>query len=240
VAVSLLAVAVSTLIGLLVAERRREHEYERQLLADNAAAGERVRIARELHDVVAHHLSVMVVQANVVAEATPPETDASASARAVVDSGRRALREMRRILGVLRAHDHDNPERRAPQPGLAQLGGLVQTVTRAGLQIKVQIEGNERPLPETLDLCAYRIVQEALTNVLRHAQATTASVLITYTPNALELRITDDGISVSIETSADQGHGLAGMHERALMFGGQFSSGPANGRGYSVHAVLPL
>jgi signal transduction histidine kinase len=240
VAVSLIAVATSTLIGLLVAERRREHEYERQLLADNAAAEERVRIARELHDVVAHHLSVMVVQGNVVAEAMPPETDANAAARAVVDSGRRALGEMRRILDVLRAHKDDDAERLAPRPGLAQLGALVQTVNRTGLQIEVQIEGSERALPEALDLSAYRILQEALTNVLRHAQATTASVRITYAPNALELRITDDGIGVSSAKTADRGHGLAGMRERALMFGGQFSSGPVNGRGYSVQAVLPL
>ena len=229
----------STLIGLSVAERRHEHQRERRRLADNAAAEERVRIARELHDVVAHHLSVMVVQANVVAEAIPQHESANVAAQAVVDSGRRALAEMRRILDVLRADD-DSGNQRAPQPGLAELGALVQTVRQAGLQVDVLIDGSERPLPEALDLSAYRIVQEALTNVLRHARATTATVRITYSQHVVELRVTDDGVGVSDDEADHQVHGLAGMRERALMFGGEFSSGPATGRGFQVRAVLPL
>ena len=237
-AVSVLLVVGSTLIGLSVAERRHEHQRERRRLADNAAAEERVRIARELHDVVAHHLSVMVVQANVVAEAIPQHESANVAAQAVVDSGRRALAEMRRILDVLRADD-DSGNQRAPQPGLAELGALVQTVRQAGLQVDVLIDGSERPLPEALDLSAYRIVQEALTNVLRHARATTATVRITYSQHVVELRVTDDGVGVSDDEADHQVHGLAGMRERALMFGGEFSSGPATGRGFQVRAVLP-
>lgn len=240
VAVSVVALVASSLIGVSVAERRREQQREQRLLADNAAADERVRIARELHDVVAHHLSVMVVQANVVAEAMPADEIAQLSVQAIVDSGRRALAEMRRILDVLRAHEDDGARPRSPQPGLAQLGALVHSVRLAGLQVEVRIEGSERPLPEALDLSAYRIAQEALTNVLRHAHARSASVRITYTSRAVELQVTDDGVGTSSDEAQGWGHGLSGMRERALLLGGEFSSGPANGRGFSVRAVLPL
>lgn len=182
----------------------------------------------------------MVVQANVVAAAMPADETAQLSVQAIVDSGRRALAEMRRILDVLRAHEDDGAQPRSPQPGLAQLGALVQSVRLAGLQVEVRIEGSERPLPEALDLSAYRIAQEALTNVLRHAHARRASVRITYTSRAVELQVTDDGIGTSSDEAHGRGHGLTGMRERALLLGGEFSSGPANGRGFSVRAVLPL
>jgi len=241
IAVGVLEVLAVALLGWLIAERRREQERERRRLADSAAAEERVRIARELHDVVAHHLSVIVVQANVLADSTRGDhPEAAIPARAIVDSGRRALADMRRILGVLRAGQDDGGRSRAPQPGLEQLGALVDTVRSTGLNVEVQIEGGVRPLPEAVGLSAYRILQEALTNVLRHARATTAKVRITYTPTTLELLISDDGVGVTGEHRGDEGHGLAGMHERALMFGGEFTAGSANGKGYAVRAVLPL
>jgi signal transduction histidine kinase len=147
---------------------------------------------------------------------------------------------MRRILGVLRAGQDDGRQSRAPQPGLEQLDALVHTIRNTGLNVEVQIEGGERPLPEAVGLSAYRILQETLTNVLRHARATTAKVAITYTPTTLELRISDDGVGVTGEQRGDEGHGLAGMRERALLFGGEFTAGPANGKGYAVRVVLPL
>ena len=241
IAAGVLEVLAAAMLGWLIAERCREQERERQRLAESAATEERVRIARELHDVVAHHLSVIVVQANVLADSSGGDHRAEAiSARAIVDSGRRALADMRRILGVLRADQDDSGRSRAPQPGLEQLGALVDTVRSTGLNVEVQIEGGVRPLPEAVDLSAYRILQEALTNVLRHARATTAKVRITYTPTRLELLISDDGVGVTGEHRGDEGHGLAGMHERALMFGGEFTAGSVNGKGYAVRVVLPL
>lgn len=238
VMVSLIPIVAASLLGLLVAERRSEQERERQLLADNAAADERVRIARELHDVVAHHLSVIVVQANVVAEAMPA-AGPTEPAQAIIESGRRALDEMRRILGVLRSVDLQG-DRTAPAPGLSQVGALIDTFNHAGIRVEVAIEGEERRLPESLDQSAYRIVQEALTNVLRHARATRATVRIRYGRDELELRITDDGVGVSGTSACGSGHGLVGMRERAAAFGGRFDAGPAEGRGYQVRAVLPL
>ena len=157
-----------------------------------------------------------------------------------MDSGRRGLDEMRRILQVLRADEDEDPRRPAYQPLLARLDGLVQTVGRAGLQVEVKIEGDERPLPETLDAAVYRIVQEALTNVLRHARAVTASVRVTYTPTALELQVTDDGRPVGCDQANGEGHGLIGMRERVRMLGGEISCGPAGRGGYVVQAALPL
>jgi signal transduction histidine kinase len=239
IAVSLVSIVIAAVVGLLVAERRRERQREGRLLAENAAAAERVRIARELHDVVAHHLSVMVVQARVLAD-TAAEGEPSDSARAIVDSGRRALNEMRRILGVLRSGDAPDGQRPAPRPGLAHLGALVDAVSQAGVRVDVQIEGEERELPDGLDLSAYRIVQEALTNTLRHAHATQAEVVISYARDRLELRVRDNGAGASDGAEVESGHGLAGMRERVAMFGGQLCAGPADDQGYRVRAVLPL
>jgi signal transduction histidine kinase len=235
----LLAAAV---LGASVAERRRERARERELLAAGAAAEERVRLARELHDVVAHHLSVVAVQANVLAESVPADGVEQGLARAVVDSSRQALAEMRRILGVLRpvgSHEKHGGGR-VPQPGLGDLPALVERITDAGVRVEVQTTGARRELPTEVDLSAYRIVQEALTNVLRHAHATRANVLVAYTPSAIRLVVIDDGIGPPTDGRVIDGHGLEGMRERAALLGGELRCGPADGRGYKLQAVLPL
>jgi signal transduction histidine kinase len=232
----LLAAAV---LGASVAERRRERARERELLAAGAAAEERVRLARELHDVVAHHLSVVAVQANVLAESVPADGPAQGHAQAVVDSSRQALAEMRRILGVLRPADQREQAGRAPRPGLRDLGALVQRVSDAGVRVKVKTDGEQAELPAGVDLAAYRIVQEALTNVLRHARASSANIHITYLPSAIQLEISDDGIGPPTDGRPIDGHGLEGMRERTALLGGQLTCGAADGRGYKLQAVLP-
>jgi signal transduction histidine kinase len=146
---------------------------------------------------------------------------------------------MRRILGVLRPAGPSEETRRAPQPGLHDLGALVQRVSDAGVRVRVQAEGERTDLPADVDLAAYRIVQEALTNVLRHARASTANIRISYTPSAVQLEVTDDGIGPPADGQAIDGHGLEGMRERAALLGGELTSGAASGRGYRLQAVLP-
>ncbi len=237
---SVAALVAAAVLGASVAERRRERARERELLAAGAAAEERVRLARELHDVVAHHLSVVAVQANVLAESASPRGAEQGAARAVVESSRQALAEMRRILGVLRLAGPSEETGRAPQPGLHDLGALVQRITDAGVDVKVQTEGERIELPAGVDLAAYRILQEALTNVLRHARATSANIRITYTPSAIRLEVTDDGIGPPTDGRPIDGHGLEGMQERAALLGGKLTCGPASGRGYKLQAMLPL
>lgn len=210
------------------------------MFGNDVISEERARIARELHDVVAHHLSVIVVQARVLAEAMPADEPSCVSAQAIVDSGRRGLDEMRRIVHVLRAGEEADRRWPAGQPLLADLDGLFQAVERTGLLVKLEVEGDERPLPETLHATVYRLVQEALTNVLRHARAGTAKVRLAYTPTALELQVTDDGRPLACDQADGEGHGLIGMRERVRMFGGEISCGPAVSEGYVVQAVLPL
>ncbi len=239
---SVAVLVAAAVFGASVAERRRERARERELLAAGAAAEERVRLARELHDVVAHHLSVVAVQANVLAESASPNGTAQGAARAVVESSRQALAEMRRILGVLRpttTREQTEPAR-APQPGLRDLGALAQRVTEAGVRVQVKTEGGRPELPAGVDLAAYRILQEALTNVLRHAQATRADIRIAYTPSAIELEVTDDGLGPPRDGRTIDGHGLEGMQERAALLGGELTWGPANGRGSRLQALLPL
>jgi len=238
---SVAVLVAAAVLGVSVAERRRERARERELLAAGAATEERVRLARELHDVVAHHLSVIAVQANVLAESLPAGEAKQGPARAVVESSRQALAEMRRILGVLRpANPHEQRAGgRSPQPGLIDLPALVERITDAGVRVQVQIEGERRELPADVDVSAYRILQEALTNVLRHAHATHASILIAYTPSAIELEVTDDGVGPPTDGRIIDGHGLQGMQERAALLGGELTWGPATGRGYKLQAVLP-
>ncbi len=236
---SVAAVVAAAVLGASVAERRRERIRERVLLAAGAAAEERVRLARELHDVVAHHLSVVAVQANVLAESASANGVDQGLARAVVDSSRQALAEMRRILGVLRPTGASEQAGLAPQPGLNDLGALVRRVTDAGVRVHVQTEGEHTELPAGVDLAAYRILQEALTNVLRHARATSAKICVKYMPASVELEVTDDGVGPATTGSTADGHGLEGMQERAELLGGELTWGPAGGRGYKLHAVLP-
>jgi signal transduction histidine kinase len=233
---SVIIMAGAAVLGVTLAERRREHDRERELLASQVAAEERVRLARELHDIVAHHLSVIVLQASVLTDSLPEDP----SARAILDSGREALSEMRRVLQVLRTSETSTTAERTPQPGLADLDALVERVCAAGLTVEVKTEGEARELPAAVDLSAYRILQEALTNVLRHAQATRASVRVAYTSEAVELEVVDDGVGPPTTELPPTGHGLEGMTERAALFGGHVTWGPAAGRGYKLQAVLPL
>jgi signal transduction histidine kinase len=217
----------------LVAERA---EQEREERAAQAAADERARIARELHDVIAHHVSLMVVQSGALrrrvaaADATAPVLDSIAM------TGREALAEMRRLLGVLRPDA--TPAARTPQPGLSEIADLAEQVRSGGLEVTLRIEGEPRPLSPGLELAAYRIVQESLTNVVKHSGAQRADVRVRYGDDALELSILDDGDGP--RTPADPGgHGLVGMRERVALYGGTLSAGPREGRGFAVEARLP-
>lgn len=229
---------VPFLLGRMTFNRRRRIVREREIATQEAVAAERAAIARELHDVVAHHMSVMVVQAGAaraVGESDPAA--ASDALRQIEASGRTGLAEMRRLLEVLKAEE--DGDGRAPQPGLARLGDLLDGMRASGLPVEAVVEGSPRPLPPGLDLSAYRIVQEALTNVLRHAGGASARVLVRYEPDALELEIADDGPGAPDGSEAPAGHGLIGMRERAQLFGGEFEAGPRPGGGFLVHARLP-
>jgi signal transduction histidine kinase len=204
--------------------------------ARRAVADERVRIARDLHDVVAHHLSVIVVQAEAAQEVLDADPDRAAAAMgAVADTARGALGELRRVLGVLRS----DPGDRTPQPDLAAVDDLVASVRQAGLAVDVHTEGRERPVTGVVGLAAYRVVQEALTNTLRHAAARRAEVALAYRDDALEVTVSDDGRGPANGT-AGSGHGLAGMRERVTTLGGSLDAGPRDGGGFAVRARLPL
>jgi signal transduction histidine kinase len=218
--------------------RTVELEHEREENARRAVFDERVRIARELHDVVAHHVSMMGVQAGaarVVIDRDPVRaTEALAS---IEESSREAVLELHRLLGFLR--QAGDPDALAPQPGLGQLPALAASMSDAELTVDVRVEGEERPLPATVDVSAYRIVQEALTNALKHAGASRADVHLRYWPDALELEIVDNGHPNGASPSASGGLGLIGMRERAALHGGQLSAGPAAGSGFAVRVTLP-
>jgi signal transduction histidine kinase len=215
-----------------IEEKATRLEREREAEAERAAAEEQARIARELHDVVAHALSVIVVQAAAaddVFEADPRRT--REPIRAIEQAARAALADLRRVLGVLqRGADYE------PQPGLARLDGLIDQVRATGLDVALEVEGSARPLPAPVDLSAYRIVQEALTNTLKHAGAAHATVRVRYGDD-LRLEIRDDG---SGGANGSGGSGLIGMRERVAMLGGSIDAGaPAEG-GYLVSAQIPI
>jgi signal transduction histidine kinase len=211
-----------------------EHEKAR---AAAAIVEERGRIARELHDVVAHSISVMVLQARGgrrVLESEP--ADARDAFATIERTGQQALNEMRRLLGMLRTSDEVLAL--APQPSLKELGSLVEQVQEAGLPVEVAIEGEPRELPPGVDLSAFRIVQEALTNALKHAGPARARVVIRYRPDDLELEIADDGLGTGAGSGA--GYGLVGMRERVSVYGGEFQAGKEPGGGYALRVRLPL
>jgi signal transduction histidine kinase len=211
-----------------------EGELERE--AELAAAEERTRIARELHDVVAHGLSLMVVQAEAAEEMLTRAPEAAAEPlHRVQQTGREALAEMRRLLGVLRTPD-SGPSSTVPQPSLRRLPELVREAADAGLRVEVRVVGEPAELPPGRELAAFRIIQEALTNVRRHAHAATARVALTYSPDSLTIDVTDDGRGRS---DGHAGHGLIGMRERAALYGGTLEAGPADDGGFRVTAVLP-
>jgi signal transduction histidine kinase len=224
-------------------ERTAELERARAELARRAVAEERLRLARELHDVVAHSISVIAVQSGVGAHvaATQPEEAAKALAAIEVTS-RAALTELRRLLGVLRQEGEPQGSL-APVPGLADLDGLLAEVAKAGLGVRLRVEGTPSPLPAGLDLSAYRIVQEALTNVVKHAGPARAQVTIGYRDQDVTVEVIDDGRGVTAPTGdgrAKVGHGLIGMRERVQVFGGDLETGPRAGGGFRVAARLPL
>ncbi|HEY6379958.1 MAG TPA: histidine kinase [Candidatus Dormibacteraeota bacterium] len=214
-----------------------ELEEHTQLLAREAALEERTSIARELHDVVAHSVSVMVLQATAAGRLARRDPAQAAGAFQVIqDTGRQTLTDLRRVVGVLRA-DGDDEAELEPQPGLDQLGTLVDQVRSAGMEVRLAVSGAPRPLPPGIELSAYRIVQEALTNVLKHANAAHAEVAVMYAERALSVEVRDDGDGATAATAG--GAGLAGMRERVQLFGGQFHAGRCRG-GYEVLASLPL
>ena len=247
---SAVVIVAAWVIGLAVREQRAytaglQEQAERRARAQlaegrRAVAEQRLQIARELHDVVAHSLSLIAVQAgvgNYVAQARPEE--AARALASIQVTSRTALREMRRLLGVLR--DDRTGADLAPAHGLADVGQLITGAADAGVQVQLEIRGPQRPVPPGVDLAAYRIIQEALTNVVKHARTTTTRVAVTYQDDALDLEITDDGQGASAgAVAASAGHGIAGMRERTSLFGGEFHAGPLPGRGFRVAARLLL
>jgi signal transduction histidine kinase len=212
------------------AERRAEAKVDQ---ARRAVAEERLRIARELHDVVAHSMSVVAVQAGVgryVIDSNPAE--AARALDAIETTSRATLREMRQLLGMLR---DGTPGEMLSAPGLADIADLAG---RAGLRVDVAVRGMPRELPAGVDLAAFRIVQEALTNVVKHAGTGHGRVVVTYSDEAVAIEVTDDGAGAA--GGGDEGHGLIGMRERVALYGGEFSAGPLPGRGYRVRASLPI
>ena len=229
---------VPILLGRMTFNRRRRIVRDREFATRQAVAAERAAIARELHDVVAHHMSVMVVQAGAARAVSASDPAATAEAlRQIEASGRTGLAEMRRLLEVLKAEEDGNG--RAPQPGLARLSELLDAMRASGLPVEAVVEGSPRPLPPGVDLSAYRIVQEALTNALRHAGGASARVVVRYEPDALELEIADDGPGPPDDPEASGGHGLIGMRERVQLFGGELEAGPRPGGGFLLRARLP-
>jgi signal transduction histidine kinase len=221
----------------LVEGRRREQEEQ----ARSTLLEERARIARELHDVVAHHMSVIAVRAETAPFRIPGLPDAVKDDMAETSAiAREALTEMRRLLGVLRGADIG--AERAPQPGMDRLEGLVAAVRGAGLAVDLRVVGVQRPLPSGVELSAYRIMQEALSNTLRHAPGAAAAVEVRYEPECLRLRVRNDPPPVRGDhpAPAAPGHGIVGMRERVTMLGGTLAAGPTTDGGYLVEAVLPL
>jgi signal transduction histidine kinase len=222
-------------------DRAARLEAERDAQAQIAAAAERARIARELHDVVAHNVSVMVVQADGASYALGSDPDRARQALAAISAtGRQALAEMRRMLGVLRRDEDGTEPGRAPLPGIGQLGELLEQTRATGLAVSFTVEGVPQPLPDGAALAAYRIVQESLTNTRKHGgPRATAEVTLRYLEDALLLRITDDGRGAAA-VSDGAGHGLTGMRERVAVYGGWVQAGPCPSGGYHVAALLPL
>jgi signal transduction histidine kinase len=236
-------IGVRRLYVLQLEERTAELEQAREELARRAVVEERLRLARELHDVVAHAMSVIAVQSGVgahVADTQPKE--ARRSLAAIEATSRAALEELRRLLGVLRQADEPQGDL-APVPGLADLDVLLAEVTKAGLAVKLQVNGTRPPLPAGVDLSAYRIVQEALTNVVKHAGSARAQVVVGYGYQDVTVEVIDDGRGAVTSVSDGRvgtGHGLIGMRERVQAFGGDLEAGPRPGGGFRVAARLPL
>jgi signal transduction histidine kinase len=233
------AVRERQLLADTLAARTELLEREHEMREKEALAEERARIARELHDLVAHNVSVMVVQAGVERHSLPDDQAATRETLSSIEqAGRQALVEARRLLGVLRRDGE--AEGLEPQPSIDQVGTLVEQVERAGLPVTLTVAGDRAPLPAGVDLCAYRIVQEALTNALKHAGPARAEVTLSYAPNGLDVDVRDDGRGNGSTNGDGAGHGLIGMRERVALYGGTLQTGPVDGGGFHVHAHLPL
>jgi len=231
---------VMVLVRRVLGERERRAqlaERERDLVAREAVVEERGRIARELHDAIAHNVSMMVVQAGAERRVLNGTTDGTREVLETIEHiGRGALTEMRRLVGMLRS---DSGDPLAPQPGLADLATLTAQVRDAGLAVDLRIDGEPRALPVGIELSAYRIVQEALTNALKHAGEARAAVRVRYCADSLELEIIDDGTGSPVPV-ASGGHGLVGMRERVALYGGRLDAGQRPGGGFAVRVVLPI
>jgi len=228
------------------AERLERLAVEREQELRLAAQAERARIAREMHDIVAHSLTVMVAQADGGRYAAANEPAAATHAlETIAETGRAALADMRRLLGVLRDEDADDgspgaPSTLTPQPASGDLESLVEHVRASGLRVSLVRMGTPRVLPPGVGLTAYRICQEALTNVMKHAgPEPTVTVIVSWAPTSLSLEVSDDGRGAAADAE-DTGHGLLGMRERAMMLGGTLTAGPRPGGGFRVRAQLPL
>jgi signal transduction histidine kinase len=239
VPLALVQLVAFLLAGVLVRARRqaavltaRSAAVQRQ--AEQAVAAERARIARELHDIIAHHLSVVVLHA---AGARAAGGADPATLAEIEQSGRQALTETRRLFGVLR--DPDEETGRAPQPRIGELPALAGSLRAAGLEVSLSIDGDHAALPPAVNVSAYRIVQEALTNVLKHAGPARAEVTVGCADSAVTIEVTDDGPGNPVPPALTGGQGLAGMRERVAVFGGELRAGPRLGGGFAVRARLP-
>jgi signal transduction histidine kinase len=232
--------AIPLLIGAVVRSRRSGRielaQQARRLEGERALLEERQRIARELHDIVAHHMSVIAIQAEAgprkVANPPPELAESFADIRASALTG---LNELRRLLGVLRSGGADT----APQPGLEELDGLLESARSGGVGVTSAVSGTPRPLPPGLDLSAYRILQEALSNALRHAPGSSVRVELFYAPRSLVIKVRNDLTPGGLPGENGAGHGIVGMRERAVMLGGHLEAGPTEEGGFLVSAVLP-
>jgi len=244
---SALIFAVAWIVGFALGGRLRatdetrrlaeQAEAQREEQARLAVAEERARIARELHDVVGHSVSVMTVQASAVRRLLEPDQDREREALLVVEqTGREALAEMRRMVGVLRRPDE--APALAPQPSLEHIEKLVAHTRETGLPVDLRIEGTPAELPAGIDTTAYRIVQEALTNAVKHANASRAEVVVRYENGRVELTVRDDGRGGG--DGGGSGHGLVGMRERVSVYGGELEAGPLAGGGFRLRATLPV
>jgi signal transduction histidine kinase len=226
-----------------VSERAEQAERERLLLADQAVLAERVWIARELHDAIGHHVSLLVVQAGAVRSSLPDDHPTRAVLTSMIDGGREAMTEMRRLVDVLTPLDDedrdDNVSGPGPPPGLDDLHELCDRLRAGGLPLHLDLDVIAPP-PRTAGITAYRIVQEALTNTLKHADASRAEVSLRYVADALELQVLDDGRGARPVNGEGAGHGLIGMRERVALFGGELSARPRSGHGYEIRARIPL
>jgi signal transduction histidine kinase len=231
---------VMLLVRRVVGDRERRAqlaERERDLAAREAVVEERSRIARELHDAIAHNVSVMVIQAGAERRVLEDRRDSTREVLETIERiGRGALTEMRRLVGMLR---NDAADPLAPQPGLGDLPTLVAQVCEAGLPVELHIVGERRDLPVGIELSAYRIVQEALTNALKYAGEARATVNVRYGTDSLELEVVDDGAGSTSPVSSG-GHGLAGMRERVALYGGRLDAGRRQSGGFRIHVVLPI